>query len=504
MHGDEAVHAVKFGELLDRGVYRYDPFEFHGPTLYYFTLPSVWLSGARNFAQTREPAYRFVPAVFGVGLVLLLWLVINGLGGAEAAWAGALTAVSPAMVFYSRYYIQETLLVFFTFAVIAAGWRYARGKSLGWALAAGAGVGLMHATKETCVIAWVSMLGGLALGSAWSRWRDGAAWDFRSALSWRHVAAAAAVAVLVSGLFFSSFLSNPKGALDSILAYVNYFRRSGGAGLHDHPWHFYLQMLIFARYGPGPWWSEGLIVLLAAAGLVAALRRNGVPRSSASFARFLVFYTVLMTILYSAIPYKTPWCMLSFLHGMILLAGIGAAAILRRLPGRRLKIAAGALLAAGVAHLAAQAWRANFVYYADTRNPYVYAHPVNDVVRLAQRVEDIARVDPQGRAMLVRVITPDYWPLPWLLRRFSRVGYWPEIPEEPDAPVIITSPDLQPALDKRLRGAYHVEYFGLRPEVLLLAYVRTDLWGAFAQGLPQEADSRKTADQPAKHAENPR
>ncbi|NQT01065.1 MAG: TIGR03663 family protein, partial [Planctomycetes bacterium] len=35
MHGDEAVHADKFGELLEDGVYTYDPYEYHGPTLNY-------------------------------------------------------------------------------------------------------------------------------------------------------------------------------------------------------------------------------------------------------------------------------------------------------------------------------------------------------------------------------------------------------------------------------------------------------------------------------------
>ena len=31
MHTDEAVHAVKFGMLLEDGVYRYDRVEYHGP-----------------------------------------------------------------------------------------------------------------------------------------------------------------------------------------------------------------------------------------------------------------------------------------------------------------------------------------------------------------------------------------------------------------------------------------------------------------------------------------
>jgi len=42
MHGDEAVHADKFGDLLESGVYAYDPNEYHGPTLNYLTLVPAW------------------------------------------------------------------------------------------------------------------------------------------------------------------------------------------------------------------------------------------------------------------------------------------------------------------------------------------------------------------------------------------------------------------------------------------------------------------------------
>ncbi|MCL5099127.1 MAG: TIGR03663 family protein, partial [Candidatus Omnitrophica bacterium] len=32
MHTDESVQAIKFRGLLENGVYRYDPNEYHGPT----------------------------------------------------------------------------------------------------------------------------------------------------------------------------------------------------------------------------------------------------------------------------------------------------------------------------------------------------------------------------------------------------------------------------------------------------------------------------------------
>jgi predicted membrane-bound mannosyltransferase len=89
--------------------------------------------------------------------------------------------------------------------------------------------------------------------------------------------------------------------------------------------------------------------------------------------------------------------------------------------------------------------------------------------------------------MLLKIIVPgsDYWPLPWYLRRFTSVGYWSEPPDEPDAAMIVTTPALEADLDAALSNSYRKEYFGLRPDVLLLTYIRADLWEKFLEGIEQ-------------------
>ena len=119
MHTDEAVHAIKFGALLEHGTYRYDRNEYHGPTLNYFTLVPAWLSGEKTLAGVSETTLRIVPVFFGFCLLLLI-LLLPDIGPTASACAVILGAASPAMVFYSRYYIQETLLVCFAFGLIVA------------------------------------------------------------------------------------------------------------------------------------------------------------------------------------------------------------------------------------------------------------------------------------------------------------------------------------------------------------------------------------------------
>jgi uncharacterized protein (TIGR03663 family) len=502
MHGDEAVHAYKLNQLWQTGRYAYDPEEFHGPTLYYFTLPALWLSGAKDLAQIDAATLRMVPVLFGVGLILLLLLVADGLGRPASVAAALLMALSPALVFYSRYYIQETLLAFFTFATIAAGWRYACTQRVGWALLSGACLGLMHATKETCVIAcaclaaaWLGTwiwrrqsepeVAGFGPGSD-DRWPapDASRSPRSSGANVALIAGAVGVAVAVSALFFSGFLANPGGLLDSLRTYGIWFERAGSTHLHDHPWYYYLRTLLFAHYRGAPVWSEGLILALAAVGIVATLTRTEIAGARLPLLRFLSLYAVLMTAVYSAIPYKTPWCLVQFLYPLILLAGVGAVALFQWARVAAARTAIRVLLTVLAAHLGWQAYQAslNPRFCADQRNPYVYAQPVADVQRLAAWVDQLAAVHPDGRRMLIKVIAPNPWPLPWYLRGFERVGYWEQVPQDPGAPVVIVSDDLLAGLPPRFddERRFQVSTYGLRPDVRLRVYVDRALYQRFA------------------------
>src|SRR5438270_2517676 len=111
MHNDEAVNAIKFGQLWEYGAYKYDPNEHHGPSLFYATLAIARLTSSPDFEHLTEVKLRLITVLFGLGLILLLPLLIDGLGKNAMVWATLFTALSPAMVFYSRYYIHELLLV---------------------------------------------------------------------------------------------------------------------------------------------------------------------------------------------------------------------------------------------------------------------------------------------------------------------------------------------------------------------------------------------------------
>ena len=495
MHHDEANQAVKFGALLERGEYRYDAHDHHGPTLYYLSLPAAWLRGQGTLASLDERTLRGVTAVFGAATILLLPLMATGIGRTAVAAAAILMAVSPAMVFYSRMFIQESLFACFTLAFVVAIGRAAMGGGLVWSTLAGVAAGLAVATKETAiivlpaalvagVISWWSLGPGRPRNPlADGRWRVGA-------LVFLGTAAA------IAALFFSSFLAAPAGVLEPFRAAGTYLRRGLDPVSHAHPWHYYLGLLAYSSSG-GLRWSEGLVLVLAIVGVAGgrrsfhflpSQRMKSAPTPctfspGAFWARHLTIYVAITTATLSAIAYKTPWNLLPFYVALITLAGVGFSTLVHAASSRVVRGALVAGLVIGAGHLGWQAWRASVTYASDPRNPYVYVQTVPDAVRMATRIRELAAVHPDGSGMQVSVIAPTYeqWPLPWYLRSMPHVGYWtaPGDALALQAPVVVASMDHTPVLDGTLEDRYVSEFFGLRPGVLMALYVERGLWDRF-------------------------
>lgn len=516
MHTDEAVQADKAGILWTTGEYKYNHEEYHGPSLYYFTMPILWLSGAQTYAQTNESEYRLVPVLFGAGLVLLLLLTIDGLGPWASVWAAALLTLSPMMVFYSRYYIQEMLLVFLTYLFMASAWRYTRGAPKVWVLLAGAALGLMHATKENWVLNVGAMVVAVLLTLLWSHWIDKTPLDWKAHWKPHLKARGALLGTLLAIILMSSLGTNPRGPLDSLRAYATYLNRGGGQGEggssggsdsdHVHSPGYYTGRFLWTKYdykrneilfgdmlkkpellkkpSAGPAWSEALIFFLAACGFIAALMKRGIGRAHLSFVRFLAFYTIVLAAIYETIPYKTPWCALGFWHTAILMAGFGAVALVRTVRPMPLKALVVLFLMVAAFRLGQQCQRANFGRFAsDERNPWVYAHTSQDIFELRNRIEDLAKVAPQGHDMLIKIVTPDQWPLPWYLRKFNakRIGYYTDVPPDlmtPEPQIVIAAQELDEGVAAQL-PKYKQEIFGQRPRVFLVCRIEPQLWDAF-------------------------
>jgi uncharacterized protein (TIGR03663 family) len=316
LHHDEGVNGHFLMNLYRQGVYRYDPANYHGPSLYYVSFVSAFLFGLNSIAV------RLVPAFFGCVLVALGLMTRRWLGEV-AALAGALfLAVSPGMVFYSRYFIHEMLLLAATLGAIVALRRFADAARLSDLLAAAAWAAWMFTTKETAAPTVVVL--GAAVGCAWAyyalrhRRQVGPLASALSGLSsqeWvRLLTCAGALFGLINLLLYSSFFTNPGGILDAFRTLA--FWTTTGVKEHVHPWKQHIVWI---------WQAEPALAVIGALGLLAALWR-----AESRFVLFLAAWTVGILMMYSIVPYKTPWLALNIVLPLALLAGYAIDVLVRR------------------------------------------------------------------------------------------------------------------------------------------------------------------------------
>lgn len=479
MHHDEGVNGFFLMNLMRQGVYHYDPGNYHGPTLYFLTLPLAYVADKLHLLDSW--VLRLVTAAFGVGTVWLVLTLRRYVGAIGALAGAALIAVSPASVFYSRYFIHEALFVFFTLGIIVAALRFYETGAATYLMLASASAAMLFATKETAFISigvlglawlvahlWVYVMGG-------PRARDRApsglarfASEGSAALS---VAGALALFVFLWVLFYSSFFTYSKGVFwDSFKAF-DLWSKTGMSAFHEKPAHTYVKWLVE---------EESPILVLACAGTAVAL----FERRKNRFAVFVCAWAFGLLAAYSLISYKTPWLVLSFVVPMCVAGGYAVQSLAQR--GRVWRTAAFALLCVAVAVCLYQTVVLNFLKYDDDSYPYVYSHTRRGAVELIREVEragERAGTKEPG----VSVVSPEYWPLPWYFRDNPRVGYTSTVSSyyDPQTTVAVigrkseTASEDQSAKLRTVLGAGYVEVgtYSLRPGVELVLFERRDIAG---------------------------
>jgi uncharacterized protein (TIGR03663 family) len=486
MHHDEGVNGFFLMNLLRQGTYHYDPSNYHGPTLYFITLPLAYI--ADNLRVLDNWVLRLVTVAFGVGTVWLALALRRYVGAVGALAGAALVAVSPACVFYSRYFIHEALFVFFTLGIVVAALRFYETGAATYLLLASASAAMLFATKETAFISIGTL--GLAWLSAylWARVVGGGRARAKAESGLRRFASGGSAPVVIFGalalfaflwvLFYSSFFTHWKGVFwDSFKAF-DIWSKTGMSAFHEKPAYTYVKWLVE---------EEWPVLLLACVGACVALFERRMNR----FVIFASAWGFGLLAAYSIIKYKTPWLVLSFVVPMCVAAGYAARALGRLGWERLLPLLAAFALGSGVLlrkretladvyssltdatyHSSkgsfdvlilllgcvilltaftlavkwasgggASDWRAslvvaaaaiafcsyqtialNFFHYDDDSYPYVYSHTRREMVEM---VRDVGRVGERAgtKEPGVSVVSPEYWPLPWYFRDNPRVGY---------------------------------------------------------------------------------
>lgn len=466
-HPDEANQAFTTGRLLETGQYTYQPQDHHGPTLYYAAAPLQKAFGHDTTASMDGTLLRCTPLVFAVLALILGFFAVRKLTGRISSGLALpiLLGTSPLFVFFATDFIQEMLLAAFTMMMLFSGVNYfmpgKRVKPGTWALVFGIGAGLAFATKETCILTFAAT--AFAALPFLPR--------MRASFRLNDLVLAGAGFILTAVLFYSSFGADFHGVYNAFVAApLSYVNRAagaataGGANWHVHPWWQYLEWLFLGKavvthepsFHMGGTMTAHLgtaLFPLVTLPILSLCRRFGVPVAPPALRRtthFVALYTIVLLVLYSAIPYKTPWCALQILLG-IAITSVLAIAQLGELCAHResyhginpngrfvnwslkwmpmlITALACIIVVSDQSRALARIWRD-----PDSKTiPYNYASASPEARQLAACVADAFAQSnnptiEQSNNDLIAVALPseDTWPFPWYNRKLeSKTGYW--------------------------------------------------------------------------------
>lgn len=114
LHHDEGVNGYFLTTLFREGIYKYDPANYHGPDLYYLSLAFANVFGLNTLS------IRSSVALFGVLTVVLAFFLRKYIGSIGSLFAALFLALSPGMVYISRYFIHEILFIFLSLAIVVS------------------------------------------------------------------------------------------------------------------------------------------------------------------------------------------------------------------------------------------------------------------------------------------------------------------------------------------------------------------------------------------------
>jgi uncharacterized protein (TIGR03663 family) len=500
LHQDEGLNAWLTLALHWWGRFEYLPSDNHGPFLYY--------AGALCFRALgpSELSLRLAPALAGALLPLALFPARRCFASGGLWVAGILLAVAPGLVYFSRAAIHEIFLALFTALWAACLARFALRPSPGWAAACGAAAAGCFITKETALLTTASLaVGALPAGAAWLTAQPDRG---RRALALlREAARSAPAGLLVFAalivVFYSSFFRHAAGLRGFFEAFGPWVEYATTGRNQAKPFGWFWELMAS---------SEGGYRWLALPAAALACWRHdplGLALTGWALASFLI---------YSAIPYKTPWCVLEIDLPVFLLVGWAAGVCLaaardaaRRPAARIAGLLAFAAALAPAPGLLARSLEDIRSRYDDPTRPYVYHHTQREFFSMLQDLFGVADAAPGADGRGPRVVNseaadPVRWYLlsrGWALERMRQL----ENPAPPlawleEAEVVISSRRHLAEVRKLVAATgdgWHEASYPTRPGVATSVFYRQALWDRYqaAGGRTASPWPRSSVDPPA-------
>ncbi len=450
-HHDEGVNGWFADQITANGFYKYDPTNYHGPLHFYIIFLVQTLFGRSSFLLR-------LPTVM-VSILSVYWILLFSkfIDKKAVQIAAICMAVSPAFVYFGRFAIHESDLVFFIILTMWGIIGLYKSGSVKYLWAVGLGIAGLLLTKETYIIHlagfFLSLLSLKYFKKSSDKPENGPSKQYWSK---NDLILVVGVCVGIILFFYSGAFLYSKGftgIFETIQAWVSTGSKTSG---HQKPILYWLN--ITTEYE--------IPVFIGIICSLWYLTSNIVPM------RLITIYGLATFVAYSLVPYKTPWCSISIFWPFYIILGHA----ITRLMKTQYRFITKVLFVMALLHSVFSSIKLNFYNYTDHKIKYVYVQTFSTISKLIEPIMKLVKDDPSNYSMKGIVLRPDEWPVPWILGDFSNVGYHNlnNIPKEPDADFLFIDKGYINYIEENLKNEYFTDQFQLRdaqaPSKVYLSY----------------------------------
>ncbi|MEM5801228.1 MAG: TIGR03663 family protein [Candidatus Aenigmatarchaeota archaeon] len=408
-HFDEGGgHAIGARALLERGEYIYNP-DFHGPFLYHTTALAFYLFGMSDITL------RITQALFGIATIAILWLLKDHIKIETLIIFSLLIALSPSLVYYSRFAVHDSYFVFFTTAVLVFLYLYSKTKEDKYFYLFSASFAFLFTVKENAYIFLASIgfyffvefilnllktKGNFLKRIKKNRYVN---WilDNKKQIMFSFI-----IFLSIFAILYTSFFRYPKNFIIAIKEpFIHWFKKSTTEKGFFQPHSFYLRIL------------EEYDIVIFIFGLLGIFT---VIFSYNEYTRFTAIFAFVNLAAYLLMPYKEPNNVVHIVLPLAFSAAVFSEYIRNDL--RKYVLVTVILLSIYSVYAT---WQTSFVRYSDEKNYLVYVQTVDDIKPMLKMIKEIT--DQKGKNISIVVNIPETeYPLSWYFRDYTNVQYFSE------------------------------------------------------------------------------
>jgi uncharacterized protein (TIGR03663 family) len=434
-HHDESIHAHFAHTLLTQGQYRYDP-TYHGPLLFYVTAGVFALFGVSDFTA------RLYPALAGTLLVALPLLLRRRLGPRVAWFGGLLLAISPVLLYYSRFARNEAPVALYTGAALTA---FLLVRRRGWRMVPWIGVfAALHAISKETFYVTLPMITVAAVAVGFRR----NFWDsLIRAIEWlrryeRPAGTAVFWFVIISITAYTFVFIHPEDALFPVKA-IKYWYGQHSIERVGGPWSYHFPRL--ALY-------EFMVIVPALAWVIRRRKRLR------EVELFCLAWGLSSLAMYAYLGEKVPWLTV---HQVLPFVPLAAMQLARTFSTHGRWWSRG-LAAVGLAGTLWSGVASSYLYPAMTTADehgelIVYVQTAPEMGVLADKGRAIAAT---GAAPIAAVSGEATWPLSW--QWVGRNIWWATPPKEMRPPLVVCDAKDEATVTEQLGEGYTRRQIPLR------------------------------------------